>query len=78
MANYIIYSTASEAEAKAMQEGEAIGLPFFLDSSSSIKFASVPFVTLDDEIALEVTGYTTLTEDEQSRIVTEVNSPILN
>lgn len=78
MANYIIYSTASDAEAKAMQEGEAIGLPFFSDSSSPVKFATLPFITNDDKFALDVTDYTTLTEEEQATMVTEVNAPILN
>ena len=70
---FIIYETEEAGLVKAEQEGKAQNLPYWQDSENVTKYVSSPFPTSDSKWALEVTGYTTLTSEEESLIVTTVN-----
>ena len=76
MANYLLYSTEEEAIAKAEQEGRALNLEHWVDPVNVTKYLTYPIVTDDGEYALDVTEYTTLTTEEESQVVTELNIEI--
>jgi len=71
---FLTYQTKEEANQRADQEGQAQNLPYWQDPSVNvIRTLTAPFYTLDEEWALEVTDYTTLTAEEESQVVTELN-----
>lgn len=70
---FLIYQSKEEAEEKADQEGQAQNLPFWKDPTNVTRTLTSPIYTLDEEWALDVTDYTTLTQQEQERTVEEIN-----
>lgn len=74
MYKFIIYETEEEGLEKAEQEGKAIGLPYYEDPHWAMRYVTVPFITKDSEWALDVTEYTTLTDEEKLLIVSTVNA----
>ena len=70
---FLIYQSKEEAEEKADQEGQAQNLPFWQDPTNITRTLTSPIYTLDEEWALDVTDYTTLTQQEQERTVEEIN-----
>ena len=71
---FLIYQTKEEAEAKADEEGQALNLPYWQDPSVNVtRTLNAPLYTEDGEWALEVTDYTTLTEEEEQATVEEIN-----
>jgi hypothetical protein len=73
MYKFIIYDTKEEALVKAEEEGKAVGLPWWENPHWKMKYVSYPFITADSKWALDVTQYTTLTSEEESQTVEEVN-----
>lgn len=70
---FLIYQSKEEAEEKADQEGQAQNLPFWQDPINVTRTLTAPIYTLDEEWALDVTDYTTLTQQEEERTVEEIN-----
>ena len=74
MAKYIVYFTEEQANAKADQEGKALNLPYWQNPDVNItRTATAPMYTDDGQWALDVTDYTTLTEEEEQATVEEIN-----
>lgn len=73
MPKFIIYDTEQEAWDKAEEEGQALELPFWKNPENITKVLTEPMLTNDGEWALEVTDYTTLTEEEELLTVEELN-----
>ena len=73
MYKFLIYNTIDEALVKAEEEGRAVGLPWWENPHWKMKYVSYPFITADSKWALDVTQYTTLTSQEESQTVEEVN-----
>ena len=73
MYKFIIYNTIEEALVKAEEEGRAVRLPWWENPHWKMKYVSYPFITADSKWALDVTQYTTLTPEEESQTVEEVN-----
>tara|TARA_Y100000361_G_scaffold37821_1_gene32388 strand:- start:18525 stop:18746 length:222 start_codon:yes stop_codon:yes gene_type:complete len=70
---FLIYQSKEEADEKADQEGQALNLPFWQDPTNVTRTLTAPIYTLDEEWALDVTDYTTLTQQEEERTVEEIN-----
>lgn len=72
---FIIYETEEAGLVKAEQEGQAQNLPYWQDSENVTKYVSTPIVTSDSKWALDVTEYTTLTDEEETQVVNTINIP---
>lgn len=71
---FLIYQTEQEAWDKADEEGQAQNLPYWQDPDVNVtRTLTAPMYTKDGEWALDVTDYTTLTEEEQEVVVEEIN-----
>lgn len=73
MDKFLIYDTKEEALAKADEEGKAIGLPYHISSENTTRYAGEIIYTSDEKVALYVTGFTTLTPEEEAQVVTSIN-----
>ena len=74
MPKFIIYYTEEQALQKAEQEGQAQNLPYWDDPENNVtKLLTAPMLTNDEQWALDVTDYTTLTEEEELSTVEELN-----
>ena len=70
----MVYLTKEEADAKADEEGQAQNLPYWQDPDVNVtRTLTAPMYTKDGEWALDVTDYTTLTEEEEEETVEEIN-----
>jgi hypothetical protein len=71
---FLIYQTKEEAEQRADVEGQALNLPYWQNPEVNIsRRTTEPLYTNDGEWGLEVSEYTTLTEEEESQAVEELN-----
>lgn len=75
MYKFIIYDTIEEALVKAEEEGRAVGLPWWENPHWKMKYVSYPFIIADSKWALDVTEYTTLTDEEETQVVDTLNMP---
>ncbi len=74
MYKFIIYETEEKGLEKAEEEGRAVGLPYYENPHFVTRYVTRPFLTKDSEWALDVTEYTTLTDEEKLLIVSTVNA----
>jgi hypothetical protein len=65
MDKFLIYNTEEELKERASQEAIAISSPY--------QYIGAIMYTTDGKFALPVTDYTTLTEEEESQVVNEIN-----
>lgn len=75
MPKFLTYENEQDSLDRADLEGQAQGLPYWVDSSNVTRFITEPFYTLDEEWALDVTEYTTLTDEEETQVVNTLNMP---
>lgn len=73
MDRFLIYNSKEEALVKADEEGKAQGLPYHSDPNLVTRYAGGLVYTNDNKVALYVTGFTTLTPEEEAQIVTSIN-----
>lgn len=72
---YLIYDTEEEGLERADQEGLLRNLPYHrADSDGISRYHTIPMVLADGNWGLDVSDYT-LTEEEQSATVSEVQFP---
>jgi hypothetical protein len=71
MANFLTYENEQDALDRADLEGQARGLPYWVDSSNITRVITEPFYTTANKWVLEVTDYTTITEAETDLIIDE-------
>lgn len=71
MANFLTYENEQDALDRADLEGQAQNLPYWQDSTNVTRTLTEPFYTTANKWVLEVTDYTTITEEETSLIVDE-------
>ena len=68
---YLVYDDFDTALARADLEGSTCNLPFFFGVGSS-RYRSYPQETVDGKWALDIKGYSQLTDDEISSVVLSV------
>ncbi len=74
MPKFLTYETEQAALDRGDVEGQARNLPYWQDSTQfEVRRYNAPFYTADEEWALEVTEYTTLTDEEETQTVSELN-----
>ena len=74
MYKYLIFQTKQEASDRADVEGQAHNLPYWQDPTVNVtRTFTEPLLTDDGEWGLDVTDYTTLTEEEKAVLVDELN-----
>ncbi len=71
MANFLTYENEQDALDRADAEGQALNLPYWQDPVNVTRTVTTPFYTSTNKWVLEVTEYTTLTEDETALMVDE-------
>lgn len=71
MANFLTYENEQDALDRADAEGQALNLPYWQDPVNVTRTVTAPFYTSTNKWVLEVTEYTTLTEDETALMVDE-------
>lgn len=71
MANFLTYENEQDALDRADAEGQALNLPYWQDPVNVTRTVTSPFYTSTNKWVLEVTEYTTLTEDEIALMVDE-------
>jgi hypothetical protein len=76
MPKFLTYKTEQAALDRGDVEGQARNLPYWQDSTQfEVRRYNAPFYTADEEWALEVTEYTTLTDEEETQVVNTLNMP---
>lgn len=76
MPKFLTYETEQAALDRGDVEGQARNLPYWQDSTKfEVRRYNTPFYTLDEKWALEVTEYTTLTDEEEAQAVDTLNMP---
>jgi hypothetical protein len=74
MYKYLIFQTEQEALDRADVEGQALNLPYWQDPTvNTTRATTAPIRTDDGEWGLDVTDYTTLTDEEEAVLVDELN-----
>ena len=71
MAKFLTYENEQDAWDRADAEGKAQNLPYWQDPVNVTRSLTSPFWTSTNKWVLEVTDYTTITEEETSLIVDE-------
>lgn len=71
MANFLTYENEQDALDRADVEGQALNLPYWQDPINVTRTVTSPFYTSTNKWVLEVTEYTTITEDEAALMVDE-------
>jgi hypothetical protein len=79
---YLVYENYETALSKAEVEGQAMGLPYY-STDPSVKKGASKYRTSPKELsngkwALKVTDYISLTEDENSSVVSSVTYSFSN
>lgn len=72
---YLIFNTEKDAIERADIEGVKRNLSYFTTGEGT-RFMTKPRQTEDGEWALEVTGYSTLTEEEEKIAISDVLFPV--
>jgi hypothetical protein len=76
MPKFLTYETEQAALDRGDVEGQARNLPYWQDSTQfEVRRYNAPFYTADEKWALEVTEYTTLTDEEETQVVNTLNMP---
>lgn len=71
MAKFLTYENEQDALDRADAEGQAQNLPYWQDPVNVTRTVTLPFYTSTNKWVLEVTEYTTITEEENALILDE-------